>query len=153
MSTTIDGFKIFSAIGGRPDLFKTLRADVDKAAGGMIRKQLKDKNTGVQDFRAIRLAIGSDIFDLTIDGLSDKELMAIVKKLDKYHPELPTADAKWLGRHLRDLSASNSEPSEKPVPVAKPPRVVSAGRAKPSKPKAVPAFPKSMSAKPSRLRG
>lgn len=151
MSTTIDGFQVFRSIGEHPDLFQALRPDVNKAASTLLKKLLKAKSVGIKDFRAVRQVTG-DSFDLALDDLSAKELMAIANKLDKHHPQLSTASIQWLGDHLRDLGTSRAEPIEKPVPAPKPPRAASVGKAKLPTRKVAPAFPKSMSAKPSRLR-
>lgn len=136
MSTTIDGFQILRAIGEYPNLFHTLRADVNKAANAPLKKLLKTKNVELKELRAIRQSVGDD-FDLALDHLGANELLSVAKELDKNNPQISTASPEWLGSRLRDLCASKVEPVEKPTAVPKPPRVAS-GKAKLPKTKSRP---------------
>jgi hypothetical protein len=157
MSTAINGFAVLEAIGRHADLFGGLRADVNKAALSLVKKHLKAKGMALADFRALQAGLTRDVLALIIEDLTDTDLKSLAKKLDPYLPDLTTAKAGTLRSHLRALADAEAEPSPKPVKAKKTSTGKAASadkKAKPAKKASTPAaWPESMSAKPSRMRG
>ena len=118
MSIEVDGFAVIRRIAERPDVFSDITAEMNKAARAFVGGQLKAKTTTLTKLRAVHAVIGDEAFALILDGLGDATVNALVKKLDKDHPEIATAPAKWRLQHIRDLARSAAEPAAK-APKAK----------------------------------
>ena len=118
MSIALDSFDVLRAIGKHADLFKPVRAEVDKAARALVVKCLKAKAVGLDALRDIHGALGAEPFELLVEGLKDTELKSILARLDKHHPELKTANAAWRRQHLLAL-ATGEAPASPPAKVAK----------------------------------
>ena len=118
MSIALDSYDVLRAIGQHVDLFRPVRAEVDKAARALVVKCLKAKTVGLDGLRDIFGALGKEPFELLVEGLKDAELKSILTRLDKHHPELKGASASWRRRHLLAL-AGGEAPSPAPVKAAK----------------------------------
>jgi hypothetical protein len=123
MALEFDGFEAWQAVADHPDTFASLRADAAKSARAALVKYLKTKTLGIPDLRAARKALGKDLFRHLVDGMKDAEVKALVTRLDKYHPELKTADAAWRRQHFLKLIKGDAEPAPKPEKPAKKPKV------------------------------
>ena len=74
-----------------------------------------------------------------LDGFTDSAAAALLKKLDKDHPELATASALWRRQLIGDLAQGAAEPAPKAPKKTKPkaePKEKTAKPARSSKPKA-----------------
>jgi hypothetical protein len=109
----LDGFAVLRAIGENPDTFSGIDAAVGKAARDLVIKRLKSKSLAVDDARAVREAVGHDMFDRIVEGMSAAHLKAIVTRLDKHHPELKGSSAQWQRQHLQTLLEGAAEPAQK----------------------------------------
>jgi Arc/MetJ family transcription regulator len=109
----LDGFAVLRTIGENPDVFGEIDAAVAKAARDLVIKRLKSKSLAVHDARAVREAVGYDLFDRIVDGMSAAHLKSIVTKLDKHHPEMKGSSAQWLRQHLQTLLQGGAEPAQK----------------------------------------
>lgn len=118
MSIALDSFDVLRAIGQHADLFKPVRAEVDKAARALVVKCLKAKTVGIDALRDIYGALSTEPFELLVEGLKDAELKSILTRLDKHHPELKTASASWHRQHLLAL-ATGEAPAPPPAKAAK----------------------------------
>ena len=118
MSIALDSYEVLRAIGKHADVFKPVRAEVDKAARALVVKCLKAKAVGLDALRDISGALGSEPFELLVEGLKDAELKSILSRLDKHHPELKTASAAWRRQHLLAL-ATGEAPASPPAKAAK----------------------------------
>lgn len=111
----LDGFAALRMIADHADAFSEVNTEAAKAARELVVKQLKSKSLTVEGARAVRDALGSDTFDLIVDGLTNANLKSIVTKLDKHHPEIKGANAQWRRQHLRTLLDGIAEPTGKPT--------------------------------------
>jgi hypothetical protein len=122
MALDIDAFHVLRAIAAEPSLFAGIRAEVAKEAGKftdklrtLLAKQVKANAGDIDAVRSIRGALGTETFDLVIEGMKDGDLKTLVGKLDKHHPEQKVADAAWRLGHLRALIAGAIEPARAPA--------------------------------------
>lgn len=109
----LDGFAVLRAIGENPDAFSEIGAAVAKAARDLVVKRLKSKSLAVDDARAVREAVGYDLFDRIVEGISAAHLKSIVTKLDKPHPEMKGSSAQWQRQHLLTLLDGTAEPAQR----------------------------------------
>jgi hypothetical protein len=109
----LDGFAVLRTIGENPDAFSEIDAAVAKAGRDLVVKRLKSKSLAVDDARAVREAVGYDMFDRIVEGMSAAHLKSIVTKLDKHHPEMKGSSARWQRQHLQTLLDGTAEPTRK----------------------------------------
>lgn len=110
MSIALDGFEVLRQVGKHPDVFASVRAEVDKQARALIVKCLKAKSAGLDLVRDIHKALGEEQFRLLLEGLKDAETKSIVTRLDKHHPDMKGGTAGWRRQHLSALADGSSEP-------------------------------------------
>jgi hypothetical protein len=108
MSIALDSYEVLRAIGKHADVFKPVRAEVDKAARALVVKCLKAKAIGLDALRDIYGALGAEPFELLVEGLKDAELKSVLTRLDKHHPEMKTASASWRRQHLLALATGEA---------------------------------------------
>lgn len=65
---TLDGFKLFAAIGQNRDLFAEAETAIDKAGSTILLSQLKSKSLTLDHVQRLRAAIGDDNFTLALDS-------------------------------------------------------------------------------------
>ncbi|MDB5655937.1 MAG: hypothetical protein JWQ94_3550 [Tardiphaga sp.] len=118
MSIALDSYQVLRAIGKHAELFKPVRAEVDKAARALVLKCLKAKTIDLEALRDIHGALGAESFELLVEGLKDAELKSILTRLDKHDPELKSGSAAWRRQHLLAL-ATGGAPSPPPAKAAK----------------------------------
>jgi hypothetical protein len=119
MSIALDGFEVLRDIGKHADVFKPVRAEVDKAARALVTKCLKAKSVGLEALRDIARALGGDAFELLLDGLKDTEVKSVLTRLDKHFPEMKTGTAAARRQHLKALADGSADPSPPPAKPAK----------------------------------
>ncbi len=108
MSIALDSYQVLRAIGKHAELFKPVRAEVDKTARALVVKCLKAKAVDIEALRDIHGAVGNEAFELLVEGLKDAELKSILTRLDKHHPELKSASAAWRRQHLLALATGTA---------------------------------------------
>jgi hypothetical protein len=119
MSIALDGFEVLRRLGNQPDVFAAVRSEVDKAARALVVKCLKTKSVGCDALHDIHKALGTEQFELVLDGLKDAEVKSILTRLDKHHPDLKQGAPTWRRQHLKALAEGSSNPSPPPVKAAK----------------------------------
>jgi hypothetical protein len=119
MSIALDGFEVLRRLGKHADVFAAVRSDVDKAARTLVVKCLKTKSVGSDILRDIHKALGTDQFELVLDGLKDAEVKSILTRLDKHHPDLKQGAPAWRRQHLKALAEGSFNPSPPPAKAAK----------------------------------
>jgi hypothetical protein len=127
MTIALNGFDLLASIGANQQAFAQVEADVDKAALSILQKRLKAKGLTVAHLREVAAAIGSDNLRLIVDHLPDKDIGALVRKLDKFWPGQDHATIADRRRHAAALATGNVEATAKKAP---------AERSKGAKPKA-----------------
>jgi hypothetical protein len=150
MNTMIDGFKLLKNIGQHESLFQSIEKEVSEAAFALAKKHLKSKTLDLASLRATRSALTDDALLLIFDDLNEKELRAIVKKIDKYCPALTETDDAILRSNLFNLASSQQDPHPKSATLKRPKKSAS-DKATPST-KSSAKWPESMEARPSRRR-
>jgi len=111
MSIALDGFEVLRAIGQHADVFKPVRAEVDKAARALVTKCLKAKSVDLHALRDIARALGDDAFALLLDGLKEAEVKSLLTRLDKHFAELKTGTAAARRQRLKALVDGKAEPA------------------------------------------
>ncbi len=106
-------FAVLRGIGSHPDQFRELENDVAKAANDLVLKRLKLKSITVDDVRAVREAIGEQMFDEFVREISAANVKSILGKLDKHHAGLKTAGDEWRRQRLLDLASGGADPAQK----------------------------------------
>jgi len=109
----LDGFAVLRAIGENPDAFGDIDTAVAEAARDLVVKRLKSKALAMDDARAVREAVGYDMFDRIVEGMSAAHLKSIVTKLDKHHPDMKGSSAQWQRQHLQTLLEGAAEPTQR----------------------------------------
>jgi CheY-like chemotaxis protein len=109
----LDGFAVLRAIAENPEAFSGIDAAVAKTARDLVVKRLKSKSLTVEDARAVREAVGHDMFDRIVEDMSAAHLKSIVTKLDKHRPEMKGSSAQWQRQHLQTLLEGAAEPAQK----------------------------------------
>ncbi|KAI94249.1 hypothetical protein T281_12100 [Rhodomicrobium udaipurense JA643] len=155
MTTKIDGVQLFKNIAQHAELFRPIEKDIITSASALVGKFLKQKNLDVEALRSLRAAITADVLLLTIDGLNERDVRTLTKKVDKHYPDLTEASASTLRAHLSDLASSAKDIHAKPEKAGSPKKSTNAGKgksAKKLKDEAAASWPTSMEATPGRRR-
>ncbi|MFT4078867.1 hypothetical protein [Rhodomicrobium sp.] len=155
MTSKIDGVQLFKDIARHAELFKPIEKDIANSASALLGKFLKQKNIDVETLRSLNAAITSKALLLTIDGLNEKDIKALTKKIDKHYPGLTEASASTLRAHLSDLASSAKDihaKSEKATSSKKPTNAGKGKTAKKPKDDVTASWPTAMEALPSRRR-
>jgi hypothetical protein len=126
MALDLDGFAVLRSIAAHPGAFPDIAAATAHAARSLVTKQLNSKSTGLRSLRDIREALGVEAFNLVMDGIPDTQIKSIVARLDKHHPELKAADARWRRLHVTALVDGSCEPATKPIAKRRPGNKVAA---------------------------
>jgi hypothetical protein len=109
----LDGFAVLREIGDHPEAFGGMGAVIAKTARELVVKRLKLKSLTVEEARAVRDAVGPDVFGSIIAGLNAANLKSVVARLDKHHPELKASTSEWQRQHLTALLDGIAEPLQK----------------------------------------
>ena len=117
MANDVDGYLILKAVGGARDLFKDMVAVANKAARAIVVGQLK-KAKGAGDALKVHDAIGSGGFQLIVDGLTDPETKAILRKIDPHNLDIGKQDGRLRRAHIVALSDGSAEPTPRPARAA-----------------------------------
>jgi hypothetical protein len=122
MPLDMDGFLVLGSIAAHRAAFQDVAKEINAAARTLVVKQIKSKGTDLGRLRAIHAALGSDAFNLAMDGLPDAQIKSLLGKLDKHHPELASFTPEWGRRHILALAdgSASAAPKSKPAPKPKP---------------------------------
>lgn len=124
MPISLDGHGIFAAIGAHPHAFPDLKSDVQIQAEKLLVKQLTKAKT-LEGLTAIFAAIGHANAGNAVDVLNDKQVAALVKKLDKLKaPELdvPASRAHLVKLGLREIAPQAPQPKPRATKAKAPPK-------------------------------
>jgi hypothetical protein len=119
MSIALDGFEVFLRLGRHAEVFAPIRVDVDKQARALVAKCLKAKAVGLDALHDIRKALGSEQFELLVEGLKDAEVKSVLTRVDKHHPEIKSGTAAWRRQHLDALASGVTMPLAPPTKAKK----------------------------------
>jgi hypothetical protein len=117
----LDTFALLRSIAGAPETFAAVEDDLERAAVASIKKLLKAKGLTIDYLRSLSQVLGPDSlgFILGHDSVKDKEITALVKKLDKHWPPLASARVEIQRDHLIDLATGAARPTDPPPPPAR----------------------------------
>lgn len=116
MAIDVDGFAVLRSIVDNPAIFSDITAEINKIARAFVATQLKARTANLARVRAVHGAIGGEAFALVLDGFTDPAAVTLIKKLDKYHPELATASPAWRRQRIGELARGAAEPAPTPAP-------------------------------------
>lgn len=114
MTISLDGFEVLCRIGGSPEAFPSIKADVARLAEALVRKQMLAKPTDLAMFQDLVGALGDDTVGLVLQTFSAEELKTLVKKLDPHNSQLKAEDAWRMEKHLLALAHRRTRPKSKP---------------------------------------
>lgn len=140
MALSLDGFAVFASMARHARTFADIRSEADKQARALIKKQIgKIKRGDITRLREVASALGSECFELFVDGMTEAELKSATTKYDPHNADLKAADARSRRVRLRDLSSGEAEPmvKAKPTPKVKGPPKPRAPRAKKAEPERI----------------
>jgi hypothetical protein len=69
--------------GSHPAAFRDIAKEINAAARTLVVKQIRSKGTTLGRLREIHAALGTEAFNLAIDGLADAQIESLLGKLDK----------------------------------------------------------------------
>jgi hypothetical protein len=141
---TRTAFALLKSIGASETAFGIVGAEVEKAALTIMQKLFKAKDLTGAGLRDAYKSVGTETFAAVIDNLADKDISSLVKKLDKFWPELKTASMPAQREHALALASGRANPSMKVASRGK------SGGGKAKKPEAKASWSESMSARPPR---
>lgn len=133
MAIDLDAFEVLRRIGKHPRLFADVRAEAGKAARALVARQLKTKSSNLQVLRDVYEALGSSALGLLLDGMSDREVAALVARWDTDQPETATA-AERRKRLVALADGSAKSAAAKPGKSKKPARPKKRTASSPAKP-------------------
>lgn len=112
MAPALDGFAALRRIGANPDAFPDLPADkVARVAIKLVVQQMKASATKLGSFRKIGKAIGNENLRAIVGNISEKDVDAVLKGLDKDH----SATADLSSKRARLVALATVRAAE-PVP-------------------------------------
>jgi hypothetical protein len=142
---TLNTFDLLKSIGSSGTVFGNVEAEFEKAALTIMKKLLKARDLTVVRLRDVCRAIGAEPLGVVIDHLADKEVAALVKKLDKLWPDAKTSAVADQREHVLALASGGIEPAVKSAVAAK---LVKSSTPKAKKPADSAGWSKSMAARP-----
>ena len=110
MAPVLDGFAALRGIGARPDAFPDLPPDeVARTAAKFVLRQMKASTSRLGSFRKINEAIGRESLEAIIGNISERELDALLRGLDKNFSAKTNLSSKRA--HLVALAGGTAEPA------------------------------------------
>ncbi len=104
MSLIVDGKAALAAMLANPVQFVRIRpADWSLAAVKLARKQLVAAGQGINDIRAIREALGADVFNKTLDSLTATQSKQLAARIDPQRKQRDFANGAAALAHIHDL--------------------------------------------------
>lgn len=114
MPIELDGLKVLRAIVEAPTRFPAALKDVNKVGHSLLAKQVKAVKTA-EDLVDLNLAVGSDSIALVVEGFSDRDLTALVKRVDRHNAEAATMTLAERRMLLIALGEQRAQPASAPA--------------------------------------
>lgn len=113
MSLTLDGKRALEIMVGSPDVFTRIRPEQWSAAAlNLAKKQLTAGKQTREDYLRIRDALGTAMFDHTLDALKPMHLKQLAQRVDRgVDPEKIKTGAKALA-HIREVLSEDWQAPE-----------------------------------------
>lgn len=114
MALSDPGHTALNAILTQSALFERVKdKDLIAAAVKLARKQVTAAGQTVDDLRALKTALGADVFDKTLQSLSPHHIKLLARRLDKTAPEIEVNTGSSALAFVRQLLAGDvpSDPS------------------------------------------
>lgn len=106
----------YEALGALLAVQNAFPAVADKdwaaAAGLIVKKLLISAGQPVDSLKALRAAVGEDIFDSQLKGLSHHHAKLLARRLDRSVPDLEVSTARAAIAHVRALLTGAAQPAE-----------------------------------------
>ena len=115
------GAAALRALLSAPERFDRIAdKDLAAAASALAKKQLIASGQTIGDIRALKSAIGDDLFDITLKSLSAYHAKLLAKRLDKTAPEIAIASGSASLAHVRQLLKNEDAPASPDAPETEP---------------------------------
>lgn len=125
MSLSINSRVVLRTIAEHPEVYPELQPELPELARKLLLKQVKAKSTDVSLLKKLYQVAGADNLEAIFDGMTEKEMIGLVKRTDSHSPFAKAGeDARAIRRHVSDLATGRVQPSTKAakVPAAKKPK-------------------------------
>lgn len=104
MAADLDGFAILRRIGEEPERFGPVRGAVQAAARALLLDAVGAAAPGLSGLRDVLATVGEPGLRLLLDGLAERPLRALARRLDRHNPDLRVAAEDALRDHLCRLA-------------------------------------------------
>jgi len=123
MALSDSGHSALTAILSQPSRFDRVKdKDLMAAAVKLARKQVTAAGLTIEDLRDLRMLLGADVFDKTLQSLSPYHIKLLARRLDKTAPEIEIntgSSALSFVSGLLNGSASSEAPTQETDPAKK----------------------------------
>ena len=106
----------YEALGALLAVQSAFPAVADKdwaaAAGLIVKKLLISAGQPLDSLKALRAAVGEDIFDSQLKSLSHHHAKLLARRLDRTVPDLEVSTARAAIAHIRALLTGAAQPAE-----------------------------------------
>lgn len=123
MALSDSGHTALTAILSQPSRFGRVKdKDFMAAAVKLARKQVTAAGLTIEDLRDLRMLLGADVFDKTLQSLSPYHVKLLARRLDKTAPEIEIntgSSALSFVSGLLNGSASSEAPTQETDPAKK----------------------------------
>ncbi len=117
-----NGRSALSAILEREDLFPRVKeADMVSVASKLARKQVTAAGMTRDDLLQLKTALGEDVFEKTLDGLSPHHIKLLARRLDKTAPEIEVNTGSSALSYVRQILVGDASPTVETEPAPEPP--------------------------------
>lgn len=114
MALTGNGRAALSAILGRDDLFPRVKeTDLIAVASKLARKQVTAAGLTRDDLLQLKTALGDEVFEKTLEGLSPHHIKLLARRLDPSAPEIEVNTGSSALTYVRQILAGEPQVSEK----------------------------------------
>lgn len=94
-----------------PDLFPSVKRDLDRYGRAMLKKQTKNSRSA-KAARALTGAIGEELLAIALEQFSMNEVNVLTRKLDKHNTGFRTLSALDQRQHLKFLFTGEEMPAK-----------------------------------------
>ena len=95
--------------------------DLSSVASKLARKQVTAAGLTREDLLSLKSALGADVFEKTLEGLSPHHIKLLARRLDKSAPEIEVNTGSSALSYVRQILAGDIAPDTQPEPKAEAP--------------------------------
>lgn len=115
------GHEALSAILSDESLFPRVKdSDLVAVASKLARKQVTAAGLTKDDLLALKSALGGEVFEKTLDGLSPHHIKLLARRLDRNAPEIEVNTGSSALSYVRSILGGDVTPTESDTPPSAP---------------------------------